>query len=112
MGQRHGCAGRGQNHLVEVNQRSVEQVEHRMRINAEDQDDDRQRHQREYLARAQVGQTHVLIIDRPKVDALEGPQHVAGGQNRGHGAEYSQHRMELPGADQYQDFGDESRHPR
>src|SRR5216683_811352 len=106
--ERDGGGGVGVQHdLVQMHERGVEQRKDRVRIDAEDEDDDREWNERKRLAQAQIGERLVLLVKRAQVNALETPEQVAGGQNRGARAEDRHDRMRLPCADQHEHFGDE-----
>src|SRR5580704_11173785 len=72
---------RHQHDLVDVIERCADQIEYGVRIDAEDDHDDRERDQSEGFAQSQVAEVLVFFVERAEINSLEGPQHVTGRQN-------------------------------
>src|SRR5437870_3146282 len=79
LGQRR--RGRLPDLLVQPQERRALQVQDGGRIDAEEEHDRPERHQREELPGVDLGQTEVLLVRWSEVHALERPQEVAGGQD-------------------------------
>src|SRR5207244_5127701 len=76
-----GRRGRLLDLLVQAQERRALQVQDGGRVDAEEEDDRGERHEREELAAVDLGEAQVLLVRLPEVHALERPQEIAGGQD-------------------------------
>src|SRR5205823_3551107 len=107
LGQRR--RGRLPDLIVQVQERRALQVQDGGRIDAEEEHDRGERHEREELAAVDLREAQVLLVRLSEVHALERPQEVAGGQDdgaRGHDGEAGEL---LPRAEEHEHLGDERR---
>src|SRR5438128_885261 len=110
LGQRR--RGRFPDLIVQAQERRALQVQDGRRVDAEEEHDRGERHEREELPAVDLGEPEVLLVRLSEVHALERPEEVAGRQDdRARGDDGEAGEL-LPGAEEHEHLRDERRQAR